>query len=351
VSEWPTPLFLGAPKGFQLRLAIPNGILAVVGAGRLERRKYETKFTNMKTRNQNEATTGVAALPSLLCGMKQTELFAACKPLRSRLAASIFACLVAASSSAQTARELRGAVAVEPLANEPPARIVIDPPLAEPLSRGRVVVQYRAENLHIVPVFGATALAVSPRVGHAHVTVDDGPWGWADASGEPVILNGLPPGPHKILIELVNSNHKVIDQGTVQFIVPEAAAGDAQAAKETHSTVAVQPVREEPPAKIIIDSPLAEPLSRGVVFIRYRTQNLQIVPVFGPAALAVSPRIGHIHVTVDDATWHWADASGIPVIIQRLPPGPHKILIELVNANHQVMDQGTVQVTVPASNH
>ena len=64
----------------------------------------------------------------------------------------------------------------------------------------------------------------------------------------------------------------------------------------------------EPPAKIVIDPPLAEPLaSRGVVVIQYCAQNLHIVPVFGPNALAVSPRIGHIHVRLDDASWVWAD--------------------------------------------
>jgi hypothetical protein len=36
-------------------------------------------------------------------------------------------------------------------------------------------------------------------------------------------------------------------------------------------------------------------------------------------------------VTVDDATWHWADASGEPVIINGLAPGRHKILIQLVS--------------------
>ena len=76
----------------------------------------------------------------------------------------IVACLVAASGVAQTAREVRGPAAVEPLQNEPPAKIIIDPPLAEPLSHGRVVIQYRTENLHLVPVFGPAALAVSPRV-------------------------------------------------------------------------------------------------------------------------------------------------------------------------------------------
>ena len=100
---------------------------------------------------------------------------------------------------------------------------------------------------------------------------------------------------------------------------------------------------------IIVDPPLAEPLAYGRVVIQYRTENLHIVPVFGPAALAVSPRIGHIHVTVDDATWHWADASGEPVIINGLAPGRHKILIQLVNANHQPIDQATVQVTVPTA--
>jgi hypothetical protein len=115
--------------------------------------------------------------------------------------------------------------------------------------------------------------------------------------------------------------------------------------------VQAAPLQNEPPAKIIIDPPLAEALSRGVAFIQYRTENLHIVPVFGPAALAVSPRIGHIHVTVDDAPWHWADASGNPVIINGLPPGRHKILIELANATHKAIDQRTVQVTVPAAAH
>ena len=54
-------------------------------------------------------------------------------------------------------------------------------------------------------------------------------------------------------------------------------------------------------------------------------------------------------MTVDDATWHWADASGNPVIINGLAPGPHKILIQLVNANHQPIDKGTVQITLPAA--
>lgn len=126
----------------------------------------------------------------------------------------------ALAATAQSARQARGAAPVVPLENEPPAKIIVDPPLAEPLSPGRVVIQYRTENLHIVPVFGPAALAVTPRVGHIHVTVDDAPWRWADASGEPLIVNGLPAGPHKILIQLESANHQPLDQAVVQFTIP-----------------------------------------------------------------------------------------------------------------------------------
>ena len=140
-------------------------------------------------------------------------------------------------------------------------------------------------------------LGVSPRIGHIHVTVDDASWVWADASGEPVIINGLQPCPHKILVQLESANHQLLDQGSVMFKVPESL-NNIQTTSEISSAI----VGLDPPAKIIIDSPLAEPLSRGVVFIQYRTGNLHIVPVYGPAALVVSPRIGHIHITVEDAT-------------------------------------------------
>jgi len=258
------------------------------------------------------------------------------------------ACLTAAPGGAQTARQVRGAAAVEAIASEPPAKIVVDPPLAGPLSRGRVVIQYRTENLHIAPVFGPAAVAVSPRVGHIHVTVDDATWVWADASGEPVILNGLLPGPHRVLVQLQTANHQELDRGVVRFTIPEPVRQGSTPTSVSGPAVAAATSRSaEPPAKIIIGSPLPEPLSRGVVFVEYRTEHLQTAPVFGEAALAISPRIGHIHVTVDDATWHWADASGNPVIIAGLSPGPHRILIERVNADHQRIDEGAVHVTIP----
>jgi Family of unknown function (DUF6130) len=108
------------------------------------------------------------------------------------------------------------------------------------------------------------------------------------------------------------------------------------------SNAIAQTAELQPAAKIVVDPPLAEPLSRGVVFIQYRTENLQIVPVFGPQALNVSPRIGHLHVAVDGAQWVWAETSGGPVIIAGLPAGPHKAEITLVNVNHQPLDRSVV---------
>jgi hypothetical protein len=104
----------------------------------------------------------------------------------------------------------------------------------------------------------------------------------------------------------------------------------------------------EPGPKITVDAPLADPLaSRGVVVITYCAENMRLEPMFGPGALTISPRVGHVHVTVDDAPWHWADASGNPLILRGLPPGRHKVLIELVDANHQVVDKGSVTFEVP----
>lgn len=134
--------------------------------------------------------------------------------------------LYAMTAVAQNAKDNCGPARVIPLTNEePPAKIVIDPPLAEPLaSRGVAIIQYCTQNLHLVPVFGPNALAVSPRVGHLHVRVDDAPWVWADASGNPIILMGLPPGPHKVLLELKDANHNALDKGTVTFVIPEKTA-------------------------------------------------------------------------------------------------------------------------------
>jgi hypothetical protein len=120
-----------------------------------------------------------------------------------------------------SAKDIIGSSPLLAIENEAPARLVVDPPLPEPLAQGRVFIQYRTENLRVLPVFGKGALDVSPRIGHIHITVDDAPWHFVDASGETIILVGLEPGPHKVLIELADPTHQVITSETVTFTVPD----------------------------------------------------------------------------------------------------------------------------------
>ncbi len=143
--------------------------------------------------------------------------------LKRRLLLSVAAfALFAMSAAAQSVTDNCGLAHVIPLTTvEPPAKIVADPPLPGPLaSRGVAIIQYCAQNIHLEPVFGPGALAASPRVGHIHVRLDDAPWVWADASGNPVILMGLPPGPHKVSLELEDANHQALDKTEVNFVVP-----------------------------------------------------------------------------------------------------------------------------------
>lgn len=129
--------------------------------------------------------------------------------------------------SSPSAREVRGASPYADIRDEPAPRLVVDPPLPDLLARGVVWIQWRAENVHVVPVFGEAAVDVSPRIGHLHVHVDDLPWWWADASDINTIdLAGMAPGHHKVRIELVSADHKVFpgQSVTVNFTIPDGAS-------------------------------------------------------------------------------------------------------------------------------
>ena len=137
-----------------------------------------------------------------------------------------FALAAAVAARAQSAKEIRGATPYIEIKNEPEPRLILDPPLPDLLARGVVLIQWRVENVNILPVFGSGALNVSPRVGHLHVHVDDLPWLWADSSNVNTIdMAGMPPGPHKVWVELVNAVHEVFpgQTKTVTFTIPEGA--------------------------------------------------------------------------------------------------------------------------------
>ena len=140
------------------------------------------------------------------------------------LAAAMLAAVGSFAATCGALAESYAPAPLAPLASEPAARLLVDAPLPDQLAEGRVVIRYRAENVRILPIYGAAARDVSPRIGHLHVTVDDGPWRWVDASGEPLIINKLPAGPHKVLIELADPTHHVIDGKTVEVVVPQLDA-------------------------------------------------------------------------------------------------------------------------------
>ncbi len=114
-----------------------------------------------------------------------------------------------------------------------------------------------------------------------------------------------------------------------------ARAAAAQTAKEVKGATPLVGVPNEAPAKLIVDPPVPEQLALGRVFIQYRTEHLRILPVFGSAALAVSPRVGHLHYYVDGQSWPIVDTSGETVVLVGLPPGPHQVRLELADATHR----------------
>jgi hypothetical protein len=85
--------------------------------------------------------------------------------------------VLATSAFDQSASEIRGGPRYLAVESEPAPKL-----LPGPLAQGIFQAQYRLENLRIVPVFGAGALNVFPRLGHLHISIDGLPWWWADAS-------------------------------------------------------------------------------------------------------------------------------------------------------------------------
>jgi Family of unknown function (DUF6130) len=136
--------------------------------------------------------------------------------LAKTLAAIAAGALLATSALAQSAASL-----VVPIENEPAPRLFVERPLPGPLASGVAYIPYRVENLRIMPVGGATARNVSPRVGHLHITVDDLPWQWADyGQSNTIILVNLPRGEHNVVIEVVDPEGHVHTAQTVTFKSP-----------------------------------------------------------------------------------------------------------------------------------
>jgi uncharacterized protein DUF6130 len=123
-----------------------------------------------------------------------------------------------------------------------------------------------------------------------------------------------------------------------------------RSAREIRGATPYVEIQNEPAPRLIVDPPLPDMLAQGVVWIQWRVENVRIAPIFGKGALNVSPRIGHLHIQVDDLSWWWADASDLNTIdVAGMLPGPHKVKITLVNANHESFPEQsrTVAFTIP----
>ena len=114
----------------------------------------------------------------------------------------------------------------------------------------------------------------------------------------------------------------------------------------THVHEPQAPVSEAP-ARLIVDAPLPGPLARGALVLPFHAEYIQLLPVYGTEATHVTPRIGHLHLTLDNAAWHWVHASNDPLVIQGLDAGAHTLRVDLADPQHRVLYSQTVGFTIP----
>jgi hypothetical protein len=132
----------------------------------------------------------------------------------------------------------------------------------------------------------------------------------------------------------------------------DEGAAPPRSAMDVRGATPYMEIKNEPPPKLFVDAALPEGLAHaaGAFWAQYRVENVRLLPVFGESALKASPRIGHLHISVDDMPWLWADSSDNNTVdIAGFPPGQHKVKIELVDANHNVFpgQSKTVTFTIP----
>ena len=135
--------------------------------------------------------------------------------------ASVACTIHPASASAQTAKDVKGPTPLVAIPNEPAPKLIVDPPIPEQLALGRVFIQYRTENLRILPVFGKAALEVSPRLDTYTTSSMTNP-GPSSKPAEKRWPRGAAAGPHKVRFELADTIHRPIPgmPQMVEFTVP-----------------------------------------------------------------------------------------------------------------------------------
>lgn len=116
---------------------------------------------------------------------------------------------------------------------------------------------------------------------------------------------------------------------------------------ERHNAHAIPQPATQSTAHLIVDAALPGPLAKGAAVLPFRVENMKIVPLYGEAALGVAPKIGHLHISLDDAPWHWVHVDNEPIVIQGLPAGLHHVTVELADPIHRVVESKTVSFEIP----
>lgn len=116
---------------------------------------------------------------------------------------------------------------------------------------------------------------------------------------------------------------------------------------DEHSEHADQTAGAEPAAQIHLDPPIAALLARGAVVIGVRPEHVRLTPIYGDAAAHVQPRLGHLHITLDQTKWHWLQANDDAIVLQGLEHGPHQIKVELADPMHRVIATQEIEFVIP----
>jgi hypothetical protein len=91
-----------------------------------------------------------------------------------------------------------------------PPKLVIESPVDGQTQQGAIVVKFHTENITLTPAYDDDALHHVPALGHLHVYLDGASWFWIHADAGPIVIAGLPAGPHTVKIELAKPNHVVL---------------------------------------------------------------------------------------------------------------------------------------------
>ena len=140
-----------------------------------------------------------------------------------------------------------------------------------------------------------------------------------------------------------------MDRSTWMAVVPVFGLAVAIAGRCVHAEeqeVHASPMAAQPAPRMEVTPPVPGPLAKGVAVIPFHVENLKLMPIYGEAAQAVVPRIGHLHITVDGQSWHWVQASDEPLVIQGLATGSHVVLLELADPTHKVIDAKSVSFEI-----